>query len=83
MQYNACFYCMAMLYICLLTFFSIVTKKRKIQTRASYKEPLLPLNDCISPNNEINDVKGTPPAFQEEVQEEEHGKPINSLMLTF
>ena len=65
---------MAMLYICLLTFLSIVTKKRKIQTRGSYK---LPLNDCNSPNNERNDVEEILPSFQEEVQQEEHGMHIN------
>jgi len=78
MQYNAYFYCMAMLYICLLMFLSIVTKKRKIQTRESYKTPLLPLNDCNSPNNERNDVEETPPSFQEEAQQEKHGMHINS-----
>jgi len=77
MQYNFYFYCMAMLYICLLTFLSIVTKKRKIQTKGSYKIHSLPLNDCNSPNNERNDVEEILPSFQEEVQQEEHGMRIN------
>ena len=58
-------------------FLSIVTKKRKIQTRESYKTPSLPLNECNSPNNERNYIEEILPYFQEEVQQEEHGMHIN------
>ena len=58
-------------------FLSIVTKKRKIQTRESYKTHLFPLNDCNSPNNERNDVEEILPSLQQEVQQEEHGMHTN------
>ena len=87
MQYNFYFYCMAMLYIWILTFFSIVTKRRKIQTRACNKTPSFHLDGSISPNNEINDyisannerndVEEILPSFQEEAQQKEQGMHIN------
>ena len=55
MQYNAYFYCMMMLGICLITFFVIVTNKRKIQTIAKKITPSMLLNDSTSPNKEAND----------------------------
>ena len=75
MQYNAYFYCMMMLGICLITFLATVTK-RIIQTIANNITPYMPLNDSTSPNKEAND-KDTFSYFQEEEQHEQ-GKPINS-----
>ena len=76
MQYNAYFYCMMMLGICLITFLAIVTKKRKIQTIANNITPSMPLNDSASPNKESND-KDTFSSFQENQEQHEQGNPIN------
>ena len=74
--YNAYFYCMMMLGICLITFLATVTKKRKIQTIANKITPSMTFNDSISPNKEANG-KYIFSSFQEEEQHEQ-GKPINS-----
>ena len=63
--YNAYFYCMMMLGICLITFLATNTKKRKIQTMAKKSTPSMPLNDSTSPNKEEND-KYTFSSFQED-----------------
>ena len=77
MQYNAYFYCMMMLGICLITFLATVTKKRKIQTiEKKISTPFMPLNDSTSTNKEANG-KYIFSSFQEEEQHEQ-GKPINS-----
>ena len=78
MQYNANFYCMVMLGICLITFLATVTKKRKIQTIAkNISTPSMPLNDSTSPDKEAND-KDTLSSFQEDKEQHEQGNPINS-----
>ena len=51
-QYNVYFYYMTMLYMFLLTFLAILTKKSKLQTKSYKKTPVSPLNDYISPINE-------------------------------
>ena len=67
-----------MLGICLITFLATVTKKRKIQTIAkNIITPSMPLNDSTSPNKEAND-KDTFSSFQEDREQHEQGKPINS-----
>ena len=53
-------------------------KKRKIQTIAKkISKPSMPLNDSTSPNKEEND-KDTFSSFQEDQEQHEQGKPINS-----
>ena len=75
--YNAYFYCMMMLGICLITFLATDTKKRKIQTMAKKITSSMPLNDSTSPNKEEND-KDIFSSFQEYQKQHEQGKPINS-----
>ena len=77
MQCNAYFYCMMMLGICLITFLATATKKRKIQTIAKKITPSMPLNDSTSPDKEAND-KDTLSSFQEDKEQHEQGRPINS-----
>ena len=77
--YNAYFYCMMMLGICLITFLDTVTKRRKNQTKEKKITPFVPLNDSTSPSNERNG-KYTFSPFQEEVQHEEQGM---SIILNF
>ena len=54
-QYNAYFYCMVMLRICLITLLATFTKKKKIQTIEKKITPSMPLNDSTNPNKESND----------------------------
>ena len=75
--YNAYFYCMMMLGICLITFLATFTKKRKTQTIEKKITPSMPLNDSTSPNKEAND-KDTFSSFHEDQEQHEQGKPINS-----
>ena len=76
-QYNGYFYCMTMLYMCLLASLGIETNKRKLRTKACKITHSSPLNNSISPRNERNDQEPSP-FFQEEVQQQEDGMPINS-----
>ena len=46
---------MTMVYMFLLTFLAIVTKKRKFLINACKKTPSSPENDSISPSNERNE----------------------------
>ena len=66
-----------MLGICLITFLDTLTKKRKIQTIANNITPYMSLNEYTSPNKEAND-KDTFSSFQEDREQHEQGKPINS-----
>ena len=76
--YNAHFYCMMMLGICLITFLATFTKKMKIQTITNkISTPSMPLNGSTSPNKEAND-KDTFSSFREDQEQHEQGKPINS-----
>ena len=53
------------------------TKKREMQTIAANITPSMPLNDSTSPNKEAND-EDTFFSFQEDRNQHEQGKPINS-----
>ena len=76
MKYNAYFYYMMMLCICLITLLATLKRKREIQTIAKNITPSMPLNDSTSPNKEANG-KDTFSSFQEE-EKHEQGKPVNS-----
>ena len=50
---------MTNLYMCLLIVLDIVTKERKLRTKACKKTPSSPLNDSICPSNERNEEFAT------------------------